>query len=92
MKVIGEGNRTIRDLLLSKGHLIPPDLLNEAGLLIEHYDRWIEEFEKKRLSENPDLKTPFIFVGPDGFAFPVQAEKGFRDAFHQLWNELYAVD
>src|SRR5438552_17165381 len=28
-KIIAEGNRTIRDLLLSKGHLIPPDLAGD---------------------------------------------------------------
>src|SRR5688572_31503469 len=31
-----------------KPHLIPPDLLPDAGLLVEHYDRWQEEFAKVR--------------------------------------------
>ena len=90
-KVIGEANKTIRDLLLNKGHLIPPNLLNDAGLLVEHYDRWLEEFEKKRLAENPDLKTPFTFVGPAGFPFPTDSERRFKEAFQSLWNELYGA-
>lgn len=47
-KVIREGNLAIRDLLLLKPHLMPPDLLTDAGLLIEHYDRWLEEFARVR--------------------------------------------
>ena len=44
----------------------------------------------QRLSENPDLNAPFVFVGPDGYAFPSDAEKKFRDTFKQYWNDLYA--
>jgi hypothetical protein len=91
-KIIGEGNKTIRDLLLGKGHLIPPNLLNDAGRLVEHYDRWLEEFEKKRLAENPDLETRFIFVGPAGFPFPTDSDERFRQAFQSLWKELYGAD
>lgn len=90
MKVIKEGNLQIRDLLLSTGHLIPPDLRDDAAKLIEHYDRWLEEFEKLRNSENPDLKTPFVFVGPQGFPFPSESDMRFRNAFKEMWLELYA--
>ena len=83
MKVVKVGNETIRDLLLLKGHLIPPNLREDAGRLIEHYDVWLEKFEKQRLSENPDLNAPFVFVGPDGYPFPSGAEKNFRDTFKQ---------
>ncbi len=88
-KVVRVGNETIRDLLLSKGHLIPPEILEDAGKLIEHYDVWLEKFEKQRLSEKPDLETKFIFVGTDGFPFPVEAEKKFRSKFSEYWHELY---
>ncbi|MEA2664343.1 MAG: hypothetical protein QOI11_1287, partial [Candidatus Eremiobacteraeota bacterium] len=54
-KVIRVGNETIRDLLLTKGHLISPDLLEDAGRLVEHYDRWLEEFDKLRNEKEPDL-------------------------------------
>lgn len=88
-KVIKSSNETIRDLLINKGHLIPPELLEDAGKLIEHYDVWIEKFEKQRLSDNPDLETEFIFVGPDGFPFPKESEKKFRDIFKNYWDLLY---
>ena len=63
-------------------------MLNDAGQLVEHYDRWLVEFEKQRLAENPDLETPFTFIGPAGFPFPKHSEKGFQEAFKSLWNEL----
>jgi hypothetical protein len=89
--VIREGNLAIRDLLLQKGHLIPPELLEDAGLLVEHYDRWLEEYEKQRLAEHPDLDAPFTFVGPQGYPFPGKADRRFRAAFKSLWVELYGV-
>jgi hypothetical protein len=91
MKVIREGNLTARDLLLKFPHLIPPELRYDATLLIEHYDRWLEEFEKRRLSEKPDLETKFIFVGPEGFGLPKPAEEKFYETFRQYWKELYGT-
>lgn len=88
-KVIKEGNLIIRDLLLAKCHLIPPELLEDAGRLVEHYDRWLEEFERVRNTQNPDLDTPFVFAGPQGYPFPKDAEGKFREAFSQMWAELY---
>jgi hypothetical protein len=88
-KVIGEANRTIRDLLLEKGHLMPPNLLRDAGKLVEHYDYWLEMYERKRLAESPDLETPFIFAGPQGYPFPRASAQRFQEAFLSLWDELY---
>ena len=55
-KVIRVGNETIRDLLLTKGHLIPASLIKDAGLLVEHYDRWLEEFDKQRSEQKPGTR------------------------------------
>jgi hypothetical protein len=88
-KVIRDGNLTIRDLLLSKADLIPPELLDDAGRLVEHYDRWLEEFERLRGKEKPDLDTTFVFVGTQGFPFPSDAETKFRNEFRKMWTELY---
>jgi hypothetical protein len=38
-KVVREANITIRDLFLSRGHLIPPQLMAHAANIVEHYDR-----------------------------------------------------
>lgn len=88
-KVLREGNLAIRDLLLSRPHLIPLELFQEAGALIEHYDRWLEEFERVRSDNKPNLDTPFVFVGPAGYPFPVAAEAAIRAKYRQLWQELY---
>lgn len=91
-KVIREGNLAVRDLLLAKGHLIPTELLPDAGLLIEHYDRWLEEYEQLRNAKHPDLDHPFVFVGSAGYPFPVESEKRFKATFERLWAELYGVN
>lgn len=91
-KVIGESNLKIRNLLLDKPHLIPPELLTDAAKLIEHYDRWLEEFEKVRASSKPDLDTPFVFVGPSGYPFPRESELRFKETFMQYWKDLYQSD
>jgi len=88
-KVIKTGNETIRDLLLTKGFLIPPELREDAGKLVEHYDVWLELFESQRRGREPDLESPFTFAGPKGFPFPDEAEAHFRSTFRQYWKDLY---
>lgn len=90
-KVIREGNQCIRDLLLAKGHLIPPDLLEDAGKLIEHYDRWLEEFDKVRGDRNPKLDESFVFVGvgPNAVPFPRESADRFQQRFRDVWHEAY---
>lgn len=88
-KIIKEGNTVIRDLLLSKPHLLPPPLREHASELVEHYDRWLEEFESTRSAGEPALDQPFVFVGTKGYPFPTESEKRFQEAFRSLWTELY---
>ena len=88
-KVIKVGNETIRDLLLERGHLIPPELLEDAAKLIEHYDVWLEVFEEQRGGSEPDLDTPFTFAGPKGYPFPKESATRFKQKYEEYWNELY---
>jgi hypothetical protein len=90
-KVLREANQTIRDLLLQKGHLIPPDLLEDAGRLIEHYDRWLEEFERVRGAQELKLEEPFVFVGVGSHPvpFPREAADRFQARYGEMWRELY---
>jgi hypothetical protein len=88
-KVLKESNERIRDLLLEKPYLIPPELIEDAIRLIEHYHVWLDEFYKQRDSENPNLKAKFIFVRKKGFYFPRDSEQRFKDKYFELWNELY---
>lgn len=87
-EVVRVGNKTIRDLLLSKSHLIPPHLLVHAGNLIEHYDVWLEKFEEQRKKESPERESKFVFAGPD-FLFPSKSEEELQKIYVQYWNELY---
>ena len=91
MEIIGKSNGFIRDILLQNGHLLPADLLGHASALIEHYDAWLEEFDKKRLSETPDLDAKFIFVAPLGYGFPHEAERAFNAKFQQMRKQLYGA-
>ena len=90
-KVVREGNQTIRDLLLTKGHLVPPHLMGDACNLVEHYDAWIEAFDRIRGDNSADSDTAFVFVGPDGYPFPSTAEVNFKAEFRKLQSELYGV-
>ena len=90
-KIVREGNLTVRDLLLSKGHLIPSNLMEPSARLVEHYDRWLEEFDVKREAESPANAEPFVFVGPLGFPFPRDAEQAIIQTFRMLQEELYGI-
>ncbi len=88
-KVIREGNLTIRDLLLAKGHLIPPELQEDAAQLIEHYDAWLLKFDEVRADSSDESGPAFVFVGPDGYPFPHNAEAKFKHEFRVVQSELY---
>jgi hypothetical protein len=89
-KVVREGNLAIRDLLLTKPSLIPPELRPHASELVQHYDVWLEEYERWRVSQPASQDSPaYIFVGPQGYEFPKPAEQGFVHAFERYWAELY---
>ena len=85
--IIREGNTVIRDLLLTKGHLVPPDLLEHAGELIDHYDMWLEEFDKVRVKKESGEDVSFVFT----YNFPRDSEKAFRESFRKIRSELYKL-
>ncbi|MEZ5047115.1 MAG: hypothetical protein R2831_09005 [Chitinophagaceae bacterium] len=88
-KVLKVGNEKIRDLLLEKAYLIPNELIQDAEKLIEHYDVWLEEFDRIRAEENPNLDQKFVYAGPKGFPFPTNSENNFKAYYQKIWNELY---
>jgi hypothetical protein len=89
-RIMRDGNIAIRDMLLTKAHLLPPSLLEPASQLIAHYDRWLEEFERVRGGDEPDMSVPFVRATEEGFLWPQAAAQSFIDAFHHSWAELYA--
>src|SRR5262245_23193962 len=90
-QIVRSGNQVIRDTLLTKGHLIPPPLIPHATRLVIHYDAWMEEFDRVRGAGAKASDTEFVFVGPQGYPFPREAESAFRAEFERLQRELYGV-
>jgi hypothetical protein len=90
-QIVRQGNQTIRDTLLAKGHLISPHLIPHATKLIVHYDVWMEAFDRIRGQSSPTADTPFVFVGPAGYPFPREAEEAFKAEFARFQSELYGV-
>jgi hypothetical protein len=87
-EVMQDGNRTIRDLLLQKGHLIPPSLIESAQQLIEHVDAWLEEYDRVRVKKTASNRK-FVFVGPQGYPFPREAERKMVAHADWLQAQLY---
>lgn len=87
-EVIYDSNKHIRDLLIEKGHYLPPELLDEASRLVEHFDVWLTKYNQTRLVEK-DIKTKQIYVGPDGFRFPENAEKMFKEKYIEMFKSLH---
>jgi hypothetical protein len=90
-QVVRQGNQTVRDTLLNKGHLIPPHLIEHATKLIVHYDVWMEAFDRVRNSQSPTNDQSFVFAGPAGYPFPRESEIKFKEEFARLQRELYGV-
>jgi hypothetical protein len=89
-QVIKVGNETVPGLLLHRGDLIPADLMGDAAAFVEHYDAWLEEFDRWRTARDAGEASPdFIFSGPAGHPFPHLAEEHFRERFEALRRELY---
>jgi hypothetical protein len=55
--------------------LIHPHLLDNAGRLVEHYDRWLVEFYRLWGEEKPDLDTTFVFGAQKDFPFRVMQKR-----------------
>ncbi len=85
-EIIHDSNKFARDLLISKSHMIPTDLLPEASQLVDHYNAWLEEYERVRPNGIRDPNEPFVFVGvpPINKPFPREASLKFIDRFKEL--------
>ena len=85
-RILLEENTKNRDLLREKADLIPANLKPDADKLVEYYDKWLEEYDRKRGGQTP-VEGP-VFAGPQGYPFPASAEKRFQDQFCRLNAEL----
>jgi|LauGreDrversion4_2_1035121.scaffolds.fasta_scaffold48463_7 hypothetical protein len=83
-EILYKGNLAVRDILLNKGYLLDHVMMKHAIDLIEHYDAWMEEFERHKFDV-----VEFVFAGPKGYPFPKMAEIAFKNACETLKTELY---
>jgi hypothetical protein len=44
--------------------------LDDAGRLVEHFEVWLEEFERVRDEKKPELETPVCLCGASGIWLP----------------------
>ncbi|MFZ1784899.1 MAG: hypothetical protein WAU23_06815 [Ferruginibacter sp.] len=89
-EIFYSSNKRIRDILLENGHHIPPELLEEASKLIEHYDAWLIKYNNLR-KVNKDETTIQIYVGPDGFRFPEKAEDMFKEKYTEMFQVIRRI-
>jgi hypothetical protein len=90
-EILKKGNTRIRDLLLEKGHLIPIELLDDAGKLVEHYDRWLEEYALTREGEDVEERTEPVWVREAGLGFPRESGIAFHETYLRMRRELYEL-
>lgn len=78
---IMRSNKYIRDHLISKWYLIPPDLQEDARKLVFHYDAWLAEYDRLRPGGVRDMTEAFVFVGTKGKPFPGESERRFINRY-----------
>ena len=86
-EVLLKSNSAVNNLILTQGYLIAPELLENTKKLLNHYDAWVEKYQRMRVTSQSEEK--FVFVGPDGYPFPKELEQQLADHYLRLWNELY---
>lgn len=73
-------NAGIRELLIERGHLLPPDRQGHALALIRHYDVWLTLWDDLARTE-PATEEPFVFENP--VRFPKAAQEEIERLYRQ---------
>lgn len=60
-KILKNSNDGVRDLLLSKTHLLPKDHAKNALALIHHIDVWSTLWDDAFMSLKPSMTSVFVF-------------------------------
>jgi hypothetical protein len=98
--LLRESNATIRNLLLSKAHLLPSELVAPSQCLLTHYDIWLKRYDftlEQYMRSHGSQPTPLsdFDVGfseledPKCGDFPEEVPGLFRAQFNKLRKELY---
>lgn len=86
-EIMYHSNKHIRDSILENGHYIPPEILEEASKLVEHYDVWLVKYHRLRKELN-DKTTVHVYVGPDGVPYPQDAEEKIKAEYIKLFKQI----
>ncbi len=92
-KQLLEGNIKARDLLVNKSELIPKNLRSDALRLVEHYEAWLAKYDTVRSTnmthqQQTVSSSHLVFVGPEGYPFPTEAETRFRNLYKEYRQEF----
>jgi hypothetical protein len=87
-QIIRDGNLKARDLLERYSQLVPQRMQQDRQKLVQHYDRWLEEYQRLREGPNAKSDEPFVFVGPEGYPFPTDSESRCRARLDAVRSEL----
>jgi len=75
-------NVSARQLLLTCGHLLPPEHSGDAIALVRHYDVWLTLWDDHSAALKPSMAEPFVF--DNSVTFPKQAQQRLMDLYQQL--------
>jgi hypothetical protein len=66
-RILKDVNDSLKCLLLSKTHLLPPEHINNSLILIHHIDVWSAVWEDAYASQKPSLTSVFVFENTVNF-------------------------
>ena len=81
-KILKETNGELRQLLLSKGYLLPEELQQKALDLIEHLDVWHVLWDDLQERNRPGLYDEFVFE--NDVNFPKKSVAAIVEFYHQV--------
>ena len=81
-KILKETNSELRQLLLSKGYLLPEELQQKALDLVEHLDVWHVLWDDLQERNRPGLDDEFVFE--NDVNFPQESVAALVEYYHRL--------
>jgi hypothetical protein len=79
-------NLAVRELLLTKGYLLPEALQPGAVALVGHYDIWLTLWEEQAERTRPGPSESFVFE--NRFTYPKEAEQALERLYETLRAEI----
>lgn len=87
LEILRETNARVRKLILDNYYLIPSNLQMDASTLVEHYDIWLQTYNKPNVSEYDD-KFIVKELSEKGRLFPKKSARRLRQNFLELQSRV----